>query len=171
MMAPPRSPTPPVCRPRVASSSGLGPQVAVSRPKRRGTPLARRRACDGTPASEGVCSAPPQGPRSSTVCEPWRRSAGSTRPPRRSFRQPIRPPSDPHRPSEQDAGVGELAGGGRGDQAPHIVSFGFADDYGIFLLHNGTSVPAVSFFNQIRRIGVSGWAALVSALTRRFLLT
>src|SRR5918995_3334346 len=74
---------------------------------------------------------------------------------------------------EQDASVGELAGwgGARGDQALQIVSFGFAEDYGIFLLHNGTSVPAVSIFNQIRRIGVSGWAALVSALTRRFLLT
>ena len=152
MMAPPRSPTPPVCRPRVASSSGLGPRVAVSRPKLRGTPLARRRACDGTPASEGVCSAPPQGPRSSTICEPWRRPAGSTRPPRRSFRQPIRPPSGLHRPSEQDAG----GGGARGDQAPQIVSFGFAEDYGIFLLHNGTSVPAVSYSNQIKRNGVSG---------------
>ena len=53
--------------------------------------------------------------------------------------------------------MGEFAGGGgaRGDQALQIVSFGFAEDYGIFLLHNGTSVPAVSFFNQIKRNGVS----------------
>ena len=53
--------------------------------------------------------------------------------------------------------MGEFAGGGgaRGDQALQIVSFGFAEDYGMFLLHNGTSVPAVSFFNQIKRNGVS----------------
>jgi hypothetical protein len=59
---------------------------------------------------------------------------------------------------EQDASVGELAGwgGARGDQALQIVSFGFAEDYGIFLLDNGRSVPAVSFFNQIKRNGLVG---------------
>ena len=54
--------------------------------------------------------------------------------------------------------MGELAGwgGARGDEPLQIVSFGFVQEYGIFLLHNGMSVPAVSFCNRIKRNGVLG---------------
>jgi hypothetical protein len=54
---------------------------------------------------------------------------------------------------EQDASVSELAGRGcaRGDQAFEVVSFSVSEDNGIFLLHNGRSIPTGSLSNHIKR--------------------
>ncbi len=62
---------------------------------------------------------------------------------------------------EQDAGVGEFAGGGgtRGYEPLEIVSLGFAENYGIFLIHNGASVPAVTSSNHITSNGLLGVTA------------
>jgi hypothetical protein len=51
---------------------------------------------------------------------------------------------------EQDASVSELAGRGAAscDQALELFSLGFAQDNGIFLLHNERSIPTASMIKS-----------------------